>query len=309
MKNGVAEEDEGVAFENLSIKMTGALTRGDAERVRDLEAACLRADNTHLKLELDYKLGAGAQGGELLFDELMAFDADRLVGYLGVGCFGEGSTPELMGMVRPDFRGRGVFTALHHLALTELRRRGFRRALLLADRISVSGQRFIEKTGAAYHHSEYEMYLRNAPSARAAPEISLRKAVNADAPEIARQNVLYFGEERGDGDADAKMPLPEEEEKRGMTIYLAESLGETVGKVHLQLIDGLGGIYGLGVLPEKRGRGLGRAILTEGVLRLKAAGARDVMLQVATGNENALGLYRSCGFETTSTMDYFELKL
>ena len=121
--------------------------------------------------------------------------------------------------------------------------------------------------------------------------------------------MLYFGEERGDGDADAKMPLPEEEEKRGMTIYLAESLGETVGKVHLQLIDGLGGIYGLGVLSEKRGRGLGRAILTAGVLRLKAAGARDVMLQVATGNENALGLYRSCGFETTSTMDYFELKL
>ena len=103
--------------------------------------------------------------------------------------------------------------------------------------------------------------------------------------------------------------MPEEEEKRGMTIWMAERDGQTIGKVHLQLLDGLGGIYGLGVLPEYRGKGYGRAILMDGVNRLKASGAAEGMLQVATGNRNALRLYESCGFETTSTMDYYALFL
>jgi ribosomal protein S18 acetylase RimI-like enzyme len=31
------------------------------------------------------------------------------------------------------------------------------------------------------------------------------------------------------------------------------------------------------------------------------------MLQVAVKNKNALRLYKSCGFEVTSTMDYYRL--
>jgi ribosomal protein S18 acetylase RimI-like enzyme len=33
------------------------------------------------------------------------------------------------------------------------------------------------------------------------------------------------------------------------------------------------------------------------------------MLQVATENANALHLYKSCGFDTTSSMDYYKLTL
>jgi ribosomal protein S18 acetylase RimI-like enzyme len=155
------------------------------------------------------------------------------------------------------------------------------------------------------------MYLRREDALSGWPDlgVSFRKASNADAGEVARLIGLYFGEERGDGDREPELVMPEEEEARGMTIYLAEAHGQTVGKVHLQLLGGLGGIYGLGVLPEYRGRGLGRAILLEGVRRLKAAGAGEIMLQVATGNENALHLYESCGFQTTSTMDYHALIL
>ena len=72
--------------------------------------------------------------------------------------------------------------------------------------------------------------------------------------------------------------------------------------------SGTGGIYGLGVLPEFRGKGFGRAILTFGVEKLKDANATEVMLQVAAENGTALNLYKSCGFQETSVMDYFELK-
>ena len=43
--------------------------------------------------------------------------------------------------------------------------------------------------------------------------------------------------------------------------------------------------------------------------QLKKDGAKEIMLQVAAGNANALHLYESCGFVATSTMDYFELAL
>ncbi|ABR50794.1 GCN5-related N-acetyltransferase [Alkaliphilus metalliredigens QYMF] len=102
--------------------------------------------------------------------------------------------------------------------------------------------------------------------------------------------------------------LPEEEEKRGMTIYLAEKDQQIIGKVNLQLSTKIGGIYGLGVLPEYRGKGFGRAILMMAIEKLKEANAGEVMLQVAAENANALNFYKSCGFMETSIMDYYKIR-
>ena len=309
--------EEFMKLQNPWFKLKGMLNAEDAKAVAGLEAVCTEFDGTAFKLELDYKLGAAAQGRPedvaLHIDEFMAYEGDRLVGYLGVNCFGgPGTPPEAMGMVHPDYRKQGIFRALHSLAVSEWRRRGVKTALLLSDGRSSSGKEFVKTTGAIYHHAEYEMYLRDEAAFAGWPEggVVFRKATNLDAGEVARQNAIYFGEELGSGEGEeSEMLLPEVEEQRGMTVYLAESDGVVVGKVHLQLIGGLGGIFGLGVLPEHRGKGLGRAILLEGVRRLRAAGAKEVMLQVATENKNALHLYESCGFKTTSTMEYFELTL
>ena len=309
--------DEAMKPQNPWIRLKAALEPEDAAAIRELEKMCIEADGTAFKLELDYKLSTASQegygGAPWNVNELMAFDGGKLVGYLGVGLFGgEGSQPEAMGMVRPDYRRQGIFSALHRLAVSEWRTRGIGCALLLSDGVSASGQAFVRKTGAQPHHSEYEMYLKREGALVGWPDLHVvfRKATNADASEVARQNAIYFGEERGgEGEGEKALLMPEEEEARGMTIYLAEVDGRIVGKAHLQLLSGLGGVYGLGVLPEYRGKGLGRAILLEGVKRLKAAGAKEVMLQVATLNRNALRLYESCGFETTSTMDYFALSL
>jgi len=41
---------------------------------------------------------------------------------------------------------------------------------------------------------------------------------------------------------------------------------------------------------------------------LKEQNLKDIMLQVVATNERALNLYKSCGFQDTSTMNYYELK-
>lgn len=59
-----------------------------------------------------------------------------------------------------------------------------------------------------------------------------------------------------------------------------------------------GYIWGMYVAPEARGMGLGKALMQALLDKLKAMlGMAQVALSVTDGNEPALALYRSCGFE------------
>lgn len=303
------------SIRNPWLKLREGIGQAEYELISRLQERCIAEDQTALKLELDYKLAASSSTestGIRQIKEFMYFDGDELIGYIGIGEFGGADTPlEVNGMVHPAYRRQGVFGTLGRLVMAEWRRRPPKSMLLLSDRKSEAGQAFIQGTGARYHHSEHEMYLRGNRPENNVEGIRFRKATNADAREIQRQNAIYFGDELGEEetkDATEGMILPEEEERRGMTIYLAEVDQQVIGKVHVQLSQGIGGIYGLGVLPEHRGKGYGRATLLKAIDKLKEANAEEIMLQVAVENANALGLYQSCGFVETSTMDYYELK-
>jgi ribosomal protein S18 acetylase RimI-like enzyme len=291
------------------IKLTDGIDEKDYEIIGQLQERCIEHDGTALKLELDYKLGVSRNDkGIHEVNEFMYFDGERLIGYIGIGRFG--GPWEVNGMVDPEYRRQGIFSKLFELVAGEWKRRGTGSMLLLSDRNSAAGQGFIAGSGSQFKHSEYEMFLKNEALGFATEKLgglAFRKATNADAKEIARQNVIYFNDDEESVEAE-DMILPEEEEKRGMTSYLVEKDGQIIGKVNLQLTSKLGAIFGLGVLPEHRRKGYGRTLLLLAIEKLKEANAEEIMLQVAADNSNALNLYKSCGFEETSTMDYFELK-
>lgn len=321
------------------IKLATYLSKEDYLKVLELEKRCLE-EGISLKLELDYKKTISEEASQKALSqkvtdqktmamesihEFMYFVEDELVGYIGICGFGGISSQiEINGMVHPDYRRRGYFKALFEYVKVEFHKRNSKGMLLLSDRNSVAGQAFIKSTGAEYKHTEYEMYLAQTVFNAIIKEgtfkeiedrgqLSLRKALNSDAKEIARQNSIYFKEEF-DLEADETLPLneadlmmPETEEQRGMTIYMAQTGEALFGKTHLQLSEGLGGIYGLGVLPEFRGKGYGRWLLMKSVMQLLDSDASQVMLQVEANNTSALNLYKSCGFEATATMDYYRI--
>lgn len=64
----------------------------------------------------------------------------------------------------------------------------------------------------------------------------------------------------------------------------------------------LGAVQNLGVLPEHRGQGLGRAIMQKGLLGFQNAGLQFVTLEVTDGNHTAIALYESLGFELQKTL-------
>lgn len=315
---------------NLTFSIKPFLSELETEQVKALEAHCVNVDQIALKLELDYKLSVAKslnfQGEEM--NEFLCYDKSRLVGYAGALSFA-GSEPEVSGMVDPAYRRQGIFNALTWFVIQELSKRQVSSMLLLTDRASNAGQAFVKKQETVLDHTEYEMFLKMPWEISLTDDmkkgIRLRKATNQDVDEVARQNAIYFVQEgqASDGQTGAnpassetseaaseRRILPEEEEERGMTIYLAE-VGDrtTIGKIHLDFRIGQGGIFGLGILPEHRNKGYGRALLLSGIEVLLQEGAEEVYLQVNAVNENALKLYLSCGFEVTSTMDYYRLKL
>ncbi|NYI03971.1 GNAT family N-acetyltransferase [Allostreptomyces psammosilenae] len=87
---------------------------------------------------------------------------------------------------------------------------------------------------------------------------------------------------------------------------VAEAAGEPVGATWLRLLPPDGAGYGfvaadvpeltLGVRPDWRGRGVGRALLEELAEQARAAGLRAISLSVERENRPAHGLYRSVGF-------------
>lgn len=63
-----------------------------------------------------------------------------------------------------------------------------------------------------------------------------------------------------------------------------------------------GAVQNLGVVPEHRGQGLGRALLTKALEGFRQCGLRRVYLEVTAGNHAAIGLYRSVGFGKSRTV-------
>jgi ribosomal protein S18 acetylase RimI-like enzyme len=70
------------------------------------------------------------------------------------------------------------------------------------------------------------------------------------------------------------------------------------------LIDanGYGGIQNLGVVPECRGLGLGRALLLKALAGFASVGVPRAFLEVTATNEPAVRLYRSMGFRAYKTL-------
>lgn len=83
--------------------------------------------------------------------------------------------------------------------------------------------------------------------------------------------------------------------------------GAPVGLANLGLRGTRSWLGGVGVIPSRRGEGIGE-LLTRGLLdRAKAAGARKMELEVIVENHPAIALYEKLGFERTRELEVLSL--
>jgi len=291
------------------IAMKLDLNEKDYEDIKKLEEACYEKQKTNLKLELQFKEYQNENSiKNKIMTEFLFYENEVLVGYLGLGNYG-GDIVEVTGMVHPGLRRRGIFKKLYLIAKEEWQKICPSEVLVLCDHTSTSGLAFINHIEAEYVSSEYKMHLnKNALGATNEGTVKLRVARSEDAAEINRQTSIYFGGSPKEVDDESSEIGTEESFIKiddNFISYMAEIKGEVIGKIHISVTDNEGFIYGFGVLPSFRGVGYGREILCSALDILKEKSVDNIFLEVATKNNNALGLYESCGFEEISVMDYY----
>lgn len=265
-------------------------------QIRELDDICSAAEPLCMKLNWD--ILETRPVGEI--NDLFTYDDGLLVGYLGL--YGFGAHPEeieLTGMVRPDYRRRGIFTRLFNEAAAICRSRGAKRLLLVAERQTPSGAGFAGNTGLVYTFSEYRLLCGAYKPTGVVPDgFSFRPAGAGDTSFINALDHVCFGRTYT-GEYTGELER----------LFIASLDGRDIGKIGLNYEDGMGYIFGVALLPEFRGRGYGRAMLDTVLKKHFDSSVTPVILEVAVKNDGALSLYKSCGFAEITVYDYYEMRL
>ena len=274
------------------------LSDGELQDIRELEKACCEYDELKMKLNWDMLTNRSTDEA----NDLLYYDGSKLIGFLGLYDIEQKSKEiEIMAMVHPNYRRRGILKKLFNAAKQECIARGARRILLITERSSDAGTNSVKFTEAKYSCSEYRMRFdeSNVPGFPTLG-ITLRKAESRDYLELIQLDELCFGL------AEEKMENSNSDKVYHST-YVAELEGKFMGKIGVHMEGNDGYIFGFGIKPEYRRRGYGREVLGLTLLKLLSEKVKTALLEVAVKNENALLLYKSCGFKEVTIYDYYEI--
>lgn len=238
-------------------------------------------------------------------NDFLYYTDGQLVGYLEADSYGS-KEKELTGMVHPDFRRQGIFTALLTAAKEELHQRGVQKLIFVCEHKSESGRAFLATTDAELDYAEHEMWLGTFHErGRRTEGLSMRRAGVENIDTI----VSFLASDSGNVEGVKEWVTELMGKPDQFWFFLATLHGQPLGTVRLDFMDELIGIYAFEVRLGYRGLGYGREMLEQLIHIAKAQSHKPIMLDVETNNTNAVGLYLSCGFEVKTTYDYYELNL
>jgi ribosomal protein S18 acetylase RimI-like enzyme len=267
--------------------------------IRSLQQICEEKENIELKLNWDSLRNRpdGQQNDFFQYD-----DNGKLLGYLALYTFG--GPIELCGMVHPEHRQKGIFSQLFKQARHSLEKAS--KLLINAPANSASAKSFLKSRPCTYSFSEYQMkHQASKIIAEVNPQVTLRNAIESDLNfisyldsvcfDIPEQETIAFNKEAWLGGNEPT--------------FIVEYGGKEAGKIRIQKEEDATWIYGFAIEPSLQGNGIGRSALSQVVMNEQNKGIERVHLEVAAENEHALRLYKSCGFESYGTQDYYEYDL
>jgi ribosomal protein S18 acetylase RimI-like enzyme len=281
---------------DVRIVEPAGLTSAEIALAQQLIDTCNRAES----LDLPMDVTAESAAGETRY--VVAWVGDRLAGVASI--FGRQEL-EVCLAVAPKDRRRGIGRALLASARDAVAHEGKSEYLLVADEASVAGRAFVAAMGGRYRESEYRMILneRAVPAGRDWPTpVQVRQGSSDDVDLMAR----LLAESFGDSEAEAKEWVTRILPQPNHRFFIGSVDGEPIGILRTNYYGTDIYVTSFRVVSEQRGRGFGRQMLLHTVDRLVAEKWPRILIEVATDNPNALGLYKSCGFQVTTTYGFYE---
>ena len=135
-----------------------SLSERDIEEVMQLTHICNMHENIHIRIivRLLYMRSGDS------YNDFLYYEDQQLVGYIALDGEGdEGDEGELMGMVHPAYRRRGIFRQMLNALYEEGHQRGIERLIFVCEHSSVSGQALIQSLAdkVTLLLAEHEMVL------------------------------------------------------------------------------------------------------------------------------------------------------
>ncbi len=229
------------------------------------------------------------------------FDGDRLVAYAEHSGHDRGDAA-----VHPEFRGRGIGTALARWMQDTARRRGARVVGMPVPQGS-AGDRMLEALG---YHVRWESWVLQLPEGAAVPSRDVPDGYTVRAAEPSDYRAAWTVQEdaflewsdrdrQTYEDWDSAMTLRPGFEPWNLRVVLDDT-GTVVAMALVQMADTTAFIARLATTKEQRGQGLAQALLVDAFAVAREHGALRSELSTDS-RTGALGLYEKVGMVVTST--------
>lgn len=119
----------------------------------------------------------------------------------------------------------------------------------------------------------------------------IRRMTEADLDQVTALEQVIFSDPWTRADFEAEVAA------EGHCYLVAEEAGEVLGYCGYWGVAGEGQIFNVAVRPESRGLGIGRQMMEALMAQGRKEGLTEFTLEVRIGNEAAIRLYHSLGFE------------
>jgi ribosomal protein S18 acetylase RimI-like enzyme len=272
--------------------------------VRELARICNKADSIELKLNKSML----EKRPEADSNDFLWYEQGKLVGFLALYHFVP-KEAEVGGMVHPEHRRQGIFSALTKAAIESAKAQGVPALKFVCPHQSASAQAFLRANKTIYSFSEFGMRLveQVTPAGDEQPRVALRLGKLAQRELMIRMDSMGFESPEEDSIAIVDMILSNHAEDLPYIAY--NDRLEPVGRINTHIRDGNAHFFGFSVLPEHRRKGYGQQILHTAIQLASEQGLRSMTLEVACHNRKALTLYHQCGFKEHYVNDYYTLTL
>jgi len=265
-----------------------------AEDVRALEATVNAFD------KIDVKVGHESVGQ----NDYAVYEGETLIGYLMLFPYLPNEY-EVNALVHPDYRKRGVFTALLETAKQDATANGCEAFTFVIDREAKSGKAVLDHFGATYQFSEYNLVLKKAELFLKPNEVTLREAT----PEDRSLIIATLSEAFGDP-VDVTENIYQQIDTPDRVTYIGEVDGKAVGVIRALLTgEDAASIHAFGVKAGEQGNGYGTKMLKQMVQQLFRMGRTKLELDVETENKAALEIYKRAGFAVNGGYEFYMITL